>query len=61
MKVAYKCHNCETASDFDTDAAPQLLLEAFDPEASDRQTYVVTCKKCGAENRVSVEGADRGK
>jgi predicted nucleic-acid-binding Zn-ribbon protein len=53
MKKKFKCYRCGKVNEFETDKALVELREAA--EVSPGRTYVVECKSCGAENRVTVK------
>jgi transcription elongation factor Elf1 len=53
MKKKFKCYRCGKTNEFETDGALMELRESAN--ASTDCTYVVECKSCGAENRVTVK------
>lgn len=52
MRIKFKCVKCEAENEFETEGEKQLLLEA--KITIRKATYIVKCKKCGAENQVRV-------
>ncbi len=52
MKVKFECRECKAENEFDTEGQVQQLLEwKMEPKET---IYIVECKACGAENRVTV-------
>jgi len=52
VKKKFKCRVCGEVSEFETDGAIVELREAAN--VSPGRTYIVECKSCGAQNRVTI-------
>ena len=65
MKKSFKCKECGEWNEFETSSAKTRvdLREAAEvsageaAELSPGRTYILECKRCGAENRVTIPEA----
>ncbi len=53
MKRKFKCYKCGKEDEFDTERGRMQLTEEVQIDPYD--VFIVTCKSCGAENRVKIK------